>query len=690
MKGPISIVIILMIVLVACKKSDPPGPRDGNDSVQGIVTDLSKSPVSNATVTGGTATTTTDATGKFTLTKVQFTADSVLVNVTKDGFFQGSKNFAHTNGTVNDLTIRLIPKPAAATITASSGGDVTVAGGGSVSLTGGFVNASNSSAYTGNVFVTTTYLNSTDQDFSANVPGNLKSVRASNQPGVLQSFGVVVVEINDASGNKLQLAPGKTATITLPIPAVLQGKAPASIPLWYFDDVKGWWRQEGSATKQGSNYVGVVNHFSFWSVGDLAGSINLTVSFIDTVNGTPFANKLVSIIRVDSTSGGAGATNSRTDATGTVSGLVPVNEVLVMRVFGDCGATLYSKNIGPFSKDTVFATILINNTCQDTAQGDVDVYVAGYEYDGMYGGNGLVAVAKYWKNGQVRPITRGSDNSFSNSITVANGYVYIAETSLGAAVWKGNKDYGTVENGETGFFGGSSQNSGANSVAVDGSDSYVAAGYDYNGSVSIAKSWSWGPEPGRGFLSLTDGTQHAMANAIAVVGRDIYVAGYENNVLGISVAKYWKNGQAIALSDGTKNTNAKSIVVAGSDVYVAGYDSSNSSSGIAKYWKNGVPILLTDGTSWSTANSIAVVGNDVYVAGSENNVATYWKNGQAVTLSGGASASSIAIVGIDVYVAGYGYNGSISVAKYWKNGVAIPLTSGTYAANATSIVVVKR
>jgi hypothetical protein len=71
------------------------------------------------------------------------------------------------------------------------------------------------------------------------------------------------------------------------------------------------------------------------------------------------------------------------------------------------------------------------------------------------------------------------------------------------------------------------------------------------------------------------------------------------------------------------------------------------------------------------------VGSDVYVAGSENNVAKYWKNGQAITLPGGTSASSIAIVGSDVYVAGYEYNGSVSVAKYGKNGVAIPLTDGT-------------
>lgn len=696
-------VIVIITILFACKKSIQSNPGDGNGSgngtgngsVAGIITDLNNSPVSNATVTGGTATATTDASGKFTLSKVQFTNNTVLLAVTRDGFFEGSKNFTSNNNSVSNAKIQLIPKAVAGTLAAASGGNITIQGGGSVNFTGGFINASNSNAYTGSVSVSAHYLDPADQNFSAYAPGDLKAVSSNNPQGTLQSFSAVAVEMNDASGNKLQLAPGKTATITLPISAALLNKAPASIPLWYFENANGLWKQDGIAARQGNNYVGVVNHFSFWSVGDIAGSINLTVSFTDSIRGTPFANKLVTINRSDSTSGVPGTTNGHTDNTGTVSGLVPVNEALIMKVFGDCGAMLYSKNIGPFSKDTALGNIKIINTCLDTTYNDInDVYVSGYEYDGSNAGpNEKIAVAKYWKNGQVRPITRGYNNSFATSIAVANGYVYVSETQPvfgGAYIWKGNIDNGYVENGETSSFGGSSQNSGANSVAVDGSDSYVAAGYDYNGSVSIAKSWSWGPEPGRGFLSLTDGTQNAMANSIAVVGRDIYVAGYEYNVLGISVAKYWKNGQAIALSDGTKNTNAKSIVVAGSDVYVAGYDSSNSSSAIAKYWKNGVAILLTDGTSWSTANSIAVLGSDVYVAGSDNNAATYWKNGQATTLTGGVSASSIAIVGSDVYVAGYGYNGSVSVAKYWKNGVAIPLTNGTYNANATSIVVIKR
>lgn len=101
-----------MILLFACKKSIQSNPVDenvsgtgtGNGTVQGVITDLDNSPVSNATVTGGTATATTDAGGKFTLTKVQFNSDTVVVIGTKDGFFEGAKSFVSGNYPCGFLT----------------------------------------------------------------------------------------------------------------------------------------------------------------------------------------------------------------------------------------------------------------------------------------------------------------------------------------------------------------------------------------------------------------------------------------------------------------------------------------------------------------------------------------------------------------------------------------------------------
>lgn len=273
---------MLIIILLSCKKNSESNPGDGNGTVQGVITDLNNSPVGNATVTGGTATATTDASGKFTLSKVQFSSNTVVVIVTKNGFFEGSKNFAASNNAVSNVKIQLIPKTVLGTIAASSGGDITLPGGGSINFNPGFVTASNGNAYSGNVSVSAHYFNPSDPNFSAYTPGDLKAAGINNPQGALQSFGVVTVEMDGASGNKLQLAAGNKATITLP--TTLQGKAPVYVPLWYFDATKGAWKQDGVAEKQGSNYISTVSHFSSWNPGNIVDTsqyIRLTLNGIN-------------------------------------------------------------------------------------------------------------------------------------------------------------------------------------------------------------------------------------------------------------------------------------------------------------------------------------------------------------------------------------------------------------------------
>ncbi|MEO5968988.1 MAG: hypothetical protein ABIQ95_03605 [Bdellovibrionia bacterium] len=83
-------------------------------------------------------------------------------------------------------------------------------------------------------------------------------------------------------------------------------------------------------------------------------------------------------------------------------------------------------------------------------------------------------------------------------------------------------------------------------------------------------------------------------------------------------------------------------------------------------------------------NGIAISGNDIYAAGYETisgvNVAKYWKNGVATSLTNGSQSyqgTAIAVMGSDVYVAGYqtlsGFNRF--TATYWKNGVANTVTA---------------
>lgn len=105
------------------------------------------------------------------------------------------------------------------------------------------------------------------------LPGNFAAVDASNQPARQKSiYGAVDVQFRDSSGQLYNLAPGKTATLRIPVnPATpLTAPAPASVALSTYDEQTGLWRQVGDATLAGPFYEGTVSHFSAFSVGLLA------------------------------------------------------------------------------------------------------------------------------------------------------------------------------------------------------------------------------------------------------------------------------------------------------------------------------------------------------------------------------------------------------------------------------------
>jgi hypothetical protein len=358
-RNPLYLALLLAILVFAgnCRKSEISLESQGIlFSISGRVLDSDEQPVGQALVRAGTTTAMTDVNGYFRLNNVRQPNEAAYVKVEKSGYFPGSRTFVANAQTVNYVRISLIPKELTGSFNAGGGGSVNLPAGGSISFQpGGIVDAATNSSYNGMVNVSAFFIDPTAENFTGIMPGDLRGITSSNEERGLKSFGMMAVELTGTGGQKLQLASGKPATMSFAIHAGLRSQAPASIPLWYFDEEKGFWKEEGSATKQGDMYVGTVSHFSFWNCDAPFQLVRFEAQFKDQ-NGNPIANAQVKIKKLSDSTFAYGIT----DSTGKVKGLIPANEALSLKLFDRCRNALHSQNIGPYSGSVNLGTITVN------------------------------------------------------------------------------------------------------------------------------------------------------------------------------------------------------------------------------------------------------------------------------------------------------------------------------------------
>ncbi len=245
-----------------------------------------------------------------------------------------------------------------------------------------------------------------------------------------------------------------------------------------------------------------------------------------------------------------------------------------------------------------------------------DVYAVGY----LYANPDQIV---YWRNTDKGVVIADANMAYARGIAVSSdGHVYIVgyDISEGTHFAKYWKDGNLMPL--------SAAASEAYSIAVSNTNVYVS-GYENNSTYNIATYWKIGTPAGTVLATEDTPTKNSYGYGIAVSGTDVYVSGREG-----STVKYWKNNKTNVFSIGTNTsyTYFNGIAVKGSDVYVAGYDF-DFVDFKPKYWKGTAETFLTaDAQTTTTASQIAVVGNDVYVTGLEatNNTSYLWKNGGLV------------------------------------------------------------
>jgi hypothetical protein len=384
----------------------------------GQVVDIDNAPIQGVTIKIGTSTVQTDVNGVFIINGANVYQKFAYITAKKVGYIDGSRAMVPTSGK-NNVKIMLLPNAPLETIQSGVVSEVSIYSGTKVKFQGGFQDE-NGTNYTGPVQVSMFHLTPTDENISKLMPGMLYAQTSTNQEAVLETFGMLNVELRGSAGQKLNIKEGQTAEITMRIDDSQIATAPSSIPLWHFDEERGYWKQDGVANKVGNKYVGEVSHFSWWNCDAFSSTVSLTVRILDS-NGIPLSNVGVGLVLNNSN---FTSYVLYTDNLGNVSGNIPINQVLTLNVysFSECiDLPLSVINIGSFTSNTVLPDLVLNlntggNILSSTVHGTL------LKCDNSNVTDGYVLL-KYGNTQLVSSVINGSFSFNVNYCTLTTGFI---------------------------------------------------------------------------------------------------------------------------------------------------------------------------------------------------------------------------------------------------------------------------
>lgn len=367
-------VLLITSIIVSCKKdSNIVNPNPYNNgastanevvaSISGTVLLESGEPAANVQVSVGSYIRTTDEDGNFSFEEITAPEKNAHLMAKLEGNFVGHRTINLTAGTCEYTTIRLMKKELSGSFDAVNGAEIQVNKGGKIIFTpGSIMNASTKVKYDGKVNVYAKWIDPSGEFLSEFMPGCLRGMSAANAESMLETYGMIAVEMYDDNNNLLQILNGKSAEMKFPIPQNMLTTAPSDIPMWYLDENIGLWKEEGTLTKTGNEYVGHANHFSFWNC-DKPGYVAFTITLQDSVTGTPLVQKYMRITRLVNNTTSTGYTNG----VGVATGQIPPNENLKLEVIHQCNGgnqvikTVYFTTTGVALNYGVLPVVVGNN-----------------------------------------------------------------------------------------------------------------------------------------------------------------------------------------------------------------------------------------------------------------------------------------------------------------------------------------
>lgn len=404
--------VIITVLSTSCEKRDHTGITSSlskpdlsvkvTTAITGFVTDENNAPLAGAQVKAGNKQTITDEYGYFSINDVSLPQAAGFVKIAKTGYFDNYRTFLVNKDQETFVRAKMLLKKEAGVVDAVAGGTVTSTDGVKITLpANGVVKADNGAVYTGDVHVNVHKIDpSNAEEAQLTLPGDERGTDVNEYLKLLKSYSSFAVELTGNTGERLQIAPGKQATIDMPVSAALLSLAPATLELWSFNESNGLWRQEGQAIKTGNTYTATVSHFSYWSGAIGYPLVNFKARVVNST-GQPLVHVPVVITIANQPMNAGFGKFAYTDADGYVQGAVLSNASLVLDILTPCATPAYSH---PFTATNV----------------DVDLGTL----TGNLGQN-TVTISGTVSNCDNAPVTNGYvqtyDNGFYNRINIVNG-----------------------------------------------------------------------------------------------------------------------------------------------------------------------------------------------------------------------------------------------------------------------------
>ena len=378
-KISLALVLVFSVLFTSCEKEEGIDIPSGNGNTEigaidqginiqrdfmGKIVDESSMPLSNVSIAIGNKVALTDANGVFMIKDAQVKERQAYVIAEKAGFITGLKAVVPTEG-ISNVRIMLVAKNLAGSVSSGSNSEVSLANGAKVKFDGAFKDE-DGNAYSGNVDVYLYHLDPAHANVFDVMPGNLQAINSNNDEQLLETYGMLNVELKGDSGQKLNIADGHVAEIHMPLDPAQSGVAPSTIPLWHFDEVNGYWVEDGEADLIGGVYIGEVSHFSWWNCDAQFPTVSFCLNVVDDTN-TPISNVKVTLGRAGEVYPRQGFSN----VNGEICGLIPANETITLTAYDQCGAVVFSTIIGPFSTDTNYGDIVLSGAVTEVISGNL-------------------------------------------------------------------------------------------------------------------------------------------------------------------------------------------------------------------------------------------------------------------------------------------------------------------------------